>query len=106
MIGATKLRIAALCCFAVFYSGTAAFAQQVPQRRPLATAPAPAKAQAKAQQPPAPATPAAPSVEPELIEISLNKAKVISLNGPVSKIIIGNEAIATLSFDPDQPTFP
>ena len=97
MISKTRLRIAALCCFAVFFSWTAVSAQEVPQRRPLATAPAPAKAEK-------PATPTAPSVEPELIELSLNKAKVITLNAPVSQIIVGNEAIATLNFDPEQPT--
>ena len=97
MISGTRLRIAALCCFAVFFSWTAVSAQEVPQRRPLATAPAPAKAQQ-------PATPTAPSAEPELIELSLNKAKVITLNAPVSQIIVGNEAIATLNFDPEQPT--
>ncbi|MCH8237497.1 MAG: type II and III secretion system protein family protein [Proteobacteria bacterium] len=97
MISGPRFRIAVLCCFAVFFSSTAAFAQAVPQRRPLATDPAPAKAEQ-------PATPMVSAGESELIEISLNKVKVISLDVPVGKIIVGNETIALPRTDPDDPT--
>ena len=97
MISGPRFRIAALCCFAVFFSSTAAFAQAVPQRRPLVTDPAPAKAEQ-------PATPMVSAGESELIEISLNKVKVISLDVPVGKIIVGNETIALPRTDPDDPT--
>lgn len=94
MIRGLKYFLAAACCFAAALSWVAASAQEVPQRR----APAPPPAAAK------PSKPATENVEPTLIEISLNKAKAVTLPRPVGKIVVGNEAVADVHFDPAQPT--
>jgi len=86
--------VAAACCFAAALSWTAASAQEVPQRRSVAPSAAAAT----------PSTPAAENVAPTLIELSLNKAKALTLPRPVGKIVVGNEAVADVHFDPAQPT--
>jgi len=77
-----------------------AVAQQVPQRRALGNAPA---------MPTPAVTSRASSKEPvgkpvKVIDLSLNKARIITLSRPVGKIVIGNEAIADIHFEPEQPT--
>jgi len=95
MMRGSKHLLAAACCFAAALSWVAATAQEVPQRRATAAPPA---AVAK------PAKPIMADVEPMLIELSLNKAKAVTLPRPVGKIVIGNEAVADIHFDPTQPT--
>jgi len=90
--------VAAACCFAAALSWTVASAQEVPQRRaPAAPAPAAAKPSPSAK-------PTAEIVKPLLIELSLNKATAVTLPRPVGKIVVGNEAVADVHFDPSQPS--
>jgi len=90
-----KYLIAVAWCFAAALSWTVASAQEVPQRR--APAPPPAAA-AK------PSQPVMKNIKPMLIELSLNKATAVTLPRPVGKIVVGNEAVADVHFDPTQPT--
>ncbi|MBI3113938.1 MAG: pilus assembly protein N-terminal domain-containing protein, partial [Rhodospirillales bacterium] len=91
----SKHLLAATFCFAAALSWVAASAQEVPQRRATATPPPAAAKTSK---------PIMENVEPMLIELSLNKAKAVTLPRPVGKIVIGNEAVADVHFDPAQPT--
>lgn len=93
----SPLHVAVLVCLAALVCWTQASAQEVPQRRPLATMPKPAAA----AQPPAMA---AGSKATRTIEVSLNKAEVITLSRPVRSIVMGNEAVANVHFDPEQPS--
>ncbi|MBI2977435.1 MAG: pilus assembly protein N-terminal domain-containing protein, partial [Rhodospirillales bacterium] len=95
MMRGSKHLLAATFCFAAALSWVAASAQEVPQRRATATPPPAAAKTSK---------PIMENVEPMLIELSLNKAKAVTLPRPVGKIVIGNEAVADVHFDPAQPT--
>ncbi|MGH6662931.1 MAG: type II and III secretion system protein family protein [Rhodospirillales bacterium] len=95
MMRGSKHLLAAACCFAAALSWVAASAQEVPQRR-ATVAPPPVAAK--------PSKPIMENVEPMLIELSLNKAKAVTLPRPVGKIVVGNEAVADIHFDPAQPT--
>ncbi|MFQ5551762.1 MAG: type II and III secretion system protein family protein [Gemmatimonadales bacterium] len=89
--------IAVLFCLAALFCWTQALAQEVPQRRPLATAPKPAAAVG-------PSTMVAGNKANRSIRVSLNKAEVITLSRPVRSIVMGNEAVANVHFDPEQPS--
>jgi len=100
-----KLKIPALLFIAAalgWVSWSDAIAQQVPQRRAFSNTPAmPAPAPAVASR----ASLKKPVGKPvKVIDLSLNKAKIITLARPVGKIVIGNEAIADIHFEPEQPT--
>jgi len=99
-----KLKISALLFIAAalgWASWSDAIAQQVPQRRALGNIPAmPAPAPAVASR----ASSKKPGQAVKVIDLSLNKAKIITLARPVGKIVIGNEAIADIHFEPEQPT--
>jgi len=91
--------VAAAWCFAAALSWTVASAQEVPQRRAPAV-PAPAAA----AKPSPSAKPVVESMQPLVIELSLNKATAVTLPRPVGKIVVGNEAVADVHFDPSQPS--
>ena len=90
MTGGLTIRIAAICCLAMF-AATAA-AQQVPQSRSAAPA---------ARTVPERAVPKPPS--PVIMEITVNKTRTVSLPSPVEGIVIGNEGIADVNFDAYRP---
>jgi pilus assembly protein CpaC len=101
MTGATNHRLAAATFMAAAFLWTAAAAQEVP-RRQAAPAPSPP---ATAAKPASPAKmPAVDGTTGEAIVLTLNKARVVALSRPVGKIIVGNEAVADVHFDPSQPT--
>lgn len=93
MIRGLKYLVAA-ACFAVALSSAVASAQEVPRR---ASSPPPATAAKPSKKPTL-------GAEPRLIELSLNKATAVTLPTPVGKIVVGNEAVADVHFDPEQPT--
>ncbi|HEX9701424.1 MAG TPA: pilus assembly protein N-terminal domain-containing protein, partial [Rhodospirillales bacterium] len=101
MTGATNHRLAAVTFMAAAFLWTAAAAQEVPRRQ---AAPAPSQP-ATVAKPASPAKmPAADGTTGEAIVLTLNKARVVALSRPVGKIIVGNEAVADVHFDPSQPT--
>ena len=90
MTGAFKIRMAVLCCFALF--AATAWAQQVPRSGSAAPA-ARTTPERAAPEPPAPV----------IMEISVNKTRTVRLSSPAEGIVIGNEAIADVNFDADRP---
>jgi len=92
-----KLPVAVILVLAAFLSWTAASAQEVPKRRPMATMPTPA---ASAM----PSGKAAGKSATRKIALTLNKAEIITLSRPVQNIVIGNEEVADVHFDPEQPS--
>ncbi len=104
MMAASKIFPAACLFAAALISWTTASAQEVPKRRTFSA------------PPPADSTPAtaAPQVEPglspaqgaalEYIELSLHKAKIITLPQSVDKIVIGDPTIMDVELDPEQAT--
>ncbi len=91
-----KLLVAAAVLVAAASSWTGAGAQEVPRhgKTPPPAAAAPAAKSAKS---------AIDDGRTTLIELSLNKATAVTLPRPVGKIIVGNEAVADVHFDPAQP---
>jgi len=85
-----RISLAALCAAAVFLAQGAVFAQEVPKRRPMGTPAKPAAMGAPM------ASPAAASSETKVrkLELTLNRAEVITLSGRVREIVIGNPGIA------------
>lgn len=84
-----------------------AVAQQVPQRRALNAPAMPAPgAASRAASKKAMGNPVGNPVEKpvKVINLSLNKARIVTLSRPVGKIVIGNEAIADIHFELEQPT--
>lgn len=102
MIRPLKSLVAAACVLAAASPWGDAGAQEVPRRGIAQPPPAVAKPIAK------PAARSSKSMienaQPTLIELALNKATAVTLPRPVGKIIVGNEAIADVHFDPAQPT--
>lgn len=91
----------AVCLFAaVLISWTAASAQEVPKRRTFSAAPAAVTAPAASQAAPATAS----EKGYDLIELSLHKAKVITLPQSVSNIIVGDPTILGHKVDPNLAT--
>ncbi len=74
-------------------------AQEVPKRRTLIIPPPAAGAT------PLPAISAATAaVTPTVLDVSIDKARVVTLPGPVRKIVIGNEKVADVHLDPSNPS--
>ena len=90
MTAGFKITTAAVCCFALF-AATAA-AQQVPQSRSAAPT---------ARTAPERVLPKPPSSV--VLEMSVNKTRVVNLPSPAEGIVVGNEAIADVNFDADHP---
>ncbi len=97
-----KYKFAALSCIAAVLSWTVATAQEVPKRRPMVSSPGPALTAAPRKT--AVMKTGSGSQSSKIIELSMNMAKVITLPRGISKIIIGNETVADIRFDPAQPT--
>lgn len=95
MIRRLQYLVAAACVLATALSWGDAGAQEVPRRAPAAPPPAAAAKPMKS---------VVEAFQPTLIELSLNKATAVTLPRPVGKIIVGNEAVADVHFDPSQPT--
>jgi len=83
--------------FVMWAWGYSAFAQQVPQRRSLPSV------STTAVKIPAQKLTSTPSVAPKTIVVGLNKARVVLLPVPVSKIVIGNEKVADVHVDKANP---
>ena len=79
MTGGIKIRMAAICCLAMF--GATAWAQQVPQSRSAAPA---------ARTAPERVMPRAP--KPVIMEISVNKTRAVSLPSPAEGIVVGKRS--------------
>ena len=99
-------KLASLWAFAVLFSwaqvsSQQVSAQEVPKRGVIAS-PGPAKAAVSSKS--AVREPVSKTASTKTIELSLNKAKVITLPRPVGKIVIGNEAIADIHFEPEDAT--
>ncbi len=101
MIAGIGKRISAVC-FACAVLSAATMAQQIPQRQPAPSLSRPAPVLPE----PAPSRkspPAAESVSPGVIEVTMNKAQSVDLPAPVKEIVIGNEAVADVRVDPNRP---
>ncbi len=99
-------KLAALWAFAVLLSwvpvsSQQVSAQEVPKRGVIAS-PGPAKAAVLSKS--AVREPVSKTASIQTLELSLNKAKVITLPRPVGKIVIGNEAIADIHFETEDLT--
>lgn len=77
----------------------AASAQEVPGR----TAAVKTLAPVKTMEVPALRSAGATAL-PEVIDIALNKARVVDFDVPVRKIVVGNERVADVHFDPANPS--
>ncbi len=99
---ALKYKFAALFCIAAVLSWTVATAQEVPKRRPMVSSPGPVLTAPPRST--AVMKAGSGSQSSQVIELSMNMAKVITLPRGISKIIIGNETVADIRFDPAQPT--
>ncbi|NQU59501.1 MAG: type II and III secretion system protein family protein [Rhodospirillales bacterium] len=99
-------KIAFLClvvaAFAWTEAVTEAWAQQVPQRRTV-TSPAPAMAAPVMKKKASRAAKTAKKGAPSIVELTMNSVEVITLSKPVKNIIVGNETIADVRLQPEQP---
>ncbi len=89
------MRVVALAFLAAGLTWHGVTAQEVPKRRTLTIPASPTATSAT------PATITVPA--PTVLEVSMDKAKVVTLPGPVRKIVIGNEAVADVHLDPSNP---
>lgn len=104
MTGIHKYTIAVLCCAAAVVSWSVASAQEVPQRRTFAPPAQPApSAQPIVRVQSAPAVKAVGEMVEE-IELSLHKAKVLTLSRAITRAVIGDPTVMDVEQDPDQPT--
>jgi pilus assembly protein CpaC len=95
------LGIAILGFAGLYFATSAAQAQPVPQREmaPAQVTPVPVLSR--------PANMSAPVLKGEpsaIIDVPLNRAKVYTLPVPVGSIVIANETVANVHFEPTQPT--
>ncbi|MBT6221313.1 MAG: type II and III secretion system protein family protein [Rhodospirillales bacterium] len=101
MINRLKLWTGLLGLAVLYFFASAAEAQPVPQRE---MAPAPVTPVPVMSRPANIAAPVPQGAPAAIIDVPLNRAKVYTLPVPVGSIVIANEAIANVHFEPTQPT--